>query len=89
MADLTVEALEHYRVPQPAFQTAQGQGDPPTGVTITHDDASITIPWDTTVQASAHVDKPGNMVDYTPGKVHKDVLQDLADTGQLKHVPTE
>jgi hypothetical protein len=80
-----VQALDYYKIPEPDLHTAKGQSDPPSGYTIRQDGTTITIPWGETIQASSHCAKPGSP-DHSPTKVRVEVLQDLADNGQLEFV---
>jgi len=82
---MTVSALDYYQIPEPDLHEAKGQSDPPSEYTVTQDGTTITIPWGETVQASAHCAKPGSP-DHSPTKVRVEVLQDLANNGQLEFV---
>lgn len=92
---MTVTESEHYRIPEPTFSRAIGQGDPPIGFTARRtneagETASITIEWGQVVKASARTDpdfRLGN-TEKDPPLVRVELLQDLADRQQLEHVPT-
>ena len=82
---MKVDPLEQYRLKKPAWGKTIGQGGVPSSFRK-HVDGELVleIKWGSVVEASAHTT---NFEDYDPPKVHTDHLQELADSGQLEHLP--
>lgn len=84
---MTVEALEQYRLKKPQWTKTVGQGDPPTHYRKWVD-GELVLDWEfgTVAEGSSQTT---NMSDYSPGKVKLEHLQELADNGQLEHLPQQ
>lgn len=87
-AKMKVESMEQYRLKTPKWAKTVGQGDPPTSYKHFVDGELVAeIPFGGVVEASSQTT---NMKDYNPGKVKiDDILQGLADNGQLEHLPKQ
>lgn len=91
---MPAQALEYYRLTEPEWAVCIGQGDPPTGPTVTVDGVSHTFAWGETVQCSSSASTtPGiGNVEVSPKKVLASIIDDWGIIGErdgaiCEHLP--
>jgi len=53
---MQIEAMQYYRLVEPEWPKALGQGEKPKGLTLSRGNHSLFLPWGAIVRASHHVD---------------------------------
>lgn len=78
---MTVEPTQQYRLIDPGLKQVPGQSAPPTHYTDTRNGETHRMKFGGVFQASSQTT---NISEYAPGRVHIEILQPLADNGQLE-----